>query len=357
MQSSKTKYEYDARNRLARVTANYNGTPGTWNGIALNDSDVVVQYTYDGDNNMLTSTAPFRGLETPATTSFQYDSANRLVTVTAPAPASGQSQPTSTYTYDALGRSISFQDPNGGAFNMNYDSRDNLTKQTGPNGWSASTTFTKADFVSSLTDANGKQTDYLYDAAGRLIQIIDPLVTGEATRGTRQFQYDVISNVTSMIDQENRVTNYTYNSRRWLYESIAPYPDASNTSTGRPTTTTTYFANGQVKDTTEKITSTDSRTTQYAYDGAGRLFSITAPPNSSNTSGVTRYHYDGLGQLDSVTDARNFATTYAYDGMGRLFRTTSPAPTSGATQPEAVNVYNSRGNVILQKDPEDRRST
>src|SRR5207244_4912893 len=85
--NSTTTYEYDAQNRLTRITAPDNG---------------ITQYTYDGNGNLLT-----RMDAKNHTTTYTYDIGNEQTSVTSP---TGQKW---TYAYDAEGNLVSTVDANG----------------------------------------------------------------------------------------------------------------------------------------------------------------------------------------------------------------------------------------------------
>ncbi len=63
-----------------------------------------------------------------------------------------------------------------------------------------------------------------------------------------------------------------------------------------------------------------SNPTNYSYDNNGRIASITAPMEHTQTFG-----YDDAGQRTSVTDALGRVTSYDYNAAGRLASLTDPA--------------------------------
>ncbi|GHJ29711.1 hypothetical protein TPA0910_41440 [Streptomyces hygroscopicus subsp. sporocinereus] len=74
------------------------------------------------------------------------------------------------------------------------------------------------------------------------------------------------------------------------------------------TTTYTYTPRGELK----KVTDPAKNSWTYAYDLLGRLTRATDPDKGTSTS-----VYDDRGQLTSTTDARDTTLAYVYDGLGR----------------------------------------
>jgi RHS repeat-associated protein len=96
------------------------------------------------------------------------------------------------------------------------------------------------------------------------------------------------------------------------------------------------------------ISSTDeeSRVTQYGYDAASQLTSVTDALNQ-----ITRYAYDLSGNKVSQTDANNRVTTYVYDKLNR--RTSRTLPLS---QVETMN-YDFVGNLTSKVDFNGKTTT
>lgn len=78
-----------------------------------------------------------------------------------------------------------------------------------------------------------------------------------------------------------------------------------------------YAYDGEGRITT--ITDGAGQQTVRAYDALGRLIEETDP-----TGAVTRYGYDAADKLISVTDPRGLMTVYTYNGLGELLGQASP---------------------------------
>ena len=77
--------------------------------------------------------------------------------------------------------------------------------------------------------------------------------------------------------------------------------------------TLTYYPTGRLKN----VVDWNNRTTNYEYDGNGRLTKLIRPDGSIET-----YRYDALGQLIEQTDINGSKVinsfTYTYDTAGHI---------------------------------------
>ena len=126
---------YDALGRTTETIENYTGASETAT------SDVATQFTYDGDNNLLTVTADEPG-GAYQETEYVYgvttgggsaiDSNDLMAAEEQPDPTTGNPSGSleTTYTYDALGDVTSMTDPNGTTHQYSYDVLGRLTSDT-----------------------------------------------------------------------------------------------------------------------------------------------------------------------------------------------------------------------------------
>ncbi|MGH3579645.1 MAG: hypothetical protein ACRDU0_19105, partial [Mycobacterium sp.] len=104
-----------------------------------------------------------------------------------------------------------------------------------------------------------------------------------------------------------------------------------------------------------------TQTYGYAYDAAGNRTSMT------NASGTTQYGYDFASQLTSVTPPGQGATTYAYDaagnqankGVGATFSWNGLNQLTSASQNGATttNVFNGDGLRLSRHDSGDNSTS
>ena len=83
--------------------------------------------------------------------------------------------------------------------------------------------------------------------------------------------------------------------------------------------------------------------TSYAYDGEGRLASVTV--GADDAARTVSYTYGTRGNLASVTDALDRTTTFAYDDVDQLTAITRPDNTS------VRFAYDANGNMTLLTTP------
>jgi len=92
-----------------------------------------------------------------------------------------------------------------------------------------------------------------------------------------------------------------------------------------------------------QITDSAGRQITLAYDGSGRIISVSAPPGPR----TIRYAYDSSGNLVTVDDARGKRTTFTYDAAGRMLTGVDPEGITFVT-----NIYDDSGRVLQQSDGE-----
>lgn len=170
--------------------------------------------------------------------------------------------------YDGLGR-VQYQsnpywtasDPTFGQTQYNYDALGRLTQTTHPDNNHSTVSY--SNNCATYTDEAGNQRTLCSDGLGRLNYVADP-------DGTTHYHYDVLNDLTCVIQGAG---------------------DDPNCATGQ-----------------HRV---------YNYDSLGRLSQETNPE-----SGTTYYSYytsgPGTGDLYQRTDARNITTTYYYDALHRL---------------------------------------
>lgn len=173
------------------------------------------------------------------------------------------------------------QYPDGTTTSQGYDIQPSTT------GW-----------VNSTTDPAGVTTQYIYDDAGRLDQLITSAVDPQ-TQQTLQ-----------------HVTNYNYDAANRLIDSFDPFPSGNRTSF-------TYYPTGQMQTSTSWLNGTTGYTTTYDYNLAGEQISV-----EDANGHVTQYQYDERGLLKKTIyppaplDTGEVATSQTYDALGRLVTAT-----------------------------------
>lgn len=295
-----TTMTYDLENRLTRITdADGNYIKYTLNALGHR---LTTEYYKTGDILVRTSNAVFDDLNRQEqiigalnqTTTYTYDVQGNRITAT-----DALGRPTTIYTYDTLSRLTSITDANAKDTAYEYDDRDQLR------------------FV---TDPVGLVTEYQYNELGQLTQLISP------DTGVTEYTYDLVGNRATQTDARNITVTFEYDAVNRITKKI--YPDASLN------VTYTYDAGengigklGTMQDK-EGITS-------YGYDERGNLVSRNRFTNTKFY--LTQYGYDINDRLTSVTYPSDRVVTYVRNNLGQVDSVTT-TPSGGAEQTIASNL-------------------
>ena len=287
-------------------------------------------------------------------------------TQTVPYATTGQTR-TWTYTWNGNGRLLSINGPKGVDVNgkddvttFTYDSGGNL--QTATNALGQMTQFANYDAngrPGKMTDPNGIDTLYVYDALGRLTSATVKSPVSPSGDATTTFEYDVEGRISAITSPATAKVSIDHDLAGQVTAIRIPNGDKI-----------TFTRDGMGNVTDQQATRGDGllmREISRTFDGLGRL--LTETLGAGRTSSVA---YDKLGNITSVTSARSNATTMAFDGLNRLI--SSVAPDTGAqttsydlfdrpssfTDPHAVQttyVRDGFGDVIQEISPDRGTST
>ena len=316
-----TTATYDALNRLLTET----NAVGTTSHVYSNWQDVV--------------TDPAGKIKT-----FTYNAQGALVNVIEQV---GTSQYTTTYTVDG-DRLTTIQDASSNTASFTYDGRGlQLTAQ---------------DLHAPIDTTFGSSTNS-YDDNGQMITLVD------ANGNTITQQYDELKRLTSKDDAATSTADeaYTYDTCTQGVGRLCSVTVGSDVSTSYQ-----YDARGRITSENKTIAGT-SYTTNYTYDRAGNILTLTYPDNS-----VTTYTYNSAGQPATVSfyDGRSrststivSATSYAPTGRpssitagsgsvtnltydaAELYRLTNKTTTNGSTTLQNLTYdYDAIGNITSIAD-------
>jgi len=339
-------------------------------------------------------------------------STNDLSTALNSWPPSSNDRTTLSF-YDALGRLRYVQDPEGYVTEQRYDQNDRLTKTI---RWPGQQPFTSSSTVSSISlalgttpsataavesyayDAGGllvdqwdaanvqthydrnafgdawqvtraygtadaEQSNYLRDAAGRVVNI------WHASQQTQTgFGYDGVGNLISSYDENNHFTSRTYDAlgrllsekdhlNNYTYYEYNAFGAVTKVTDPRNNSTYSYYDKlGRVivqRDAEDYVTET-------SYSAFGDVASVTRRANrATNTAAVgtlptvtanagdatTSFQYDKLGRLTKTTDALGYYDLYTLNAFGE--RTSVRNKLGGVTR----YAYNRDGQVTLETSP------
>lgn len=216
-----------------------------------------------------------------------------------------------TSVTDELGRITLYDiDPNNG----NMLSTTRVVGEVGGNDDEiTSYTYTSDGQIDTMTDANGRVTDYDYNDFGRLIKTT--FAVGTVDEAVQQFEYNAAGNLTAFIDENNNRTEYEYDELNRLIKTT--YAKA---------TTEEAVETFEYDDAGNQIATVDANNnrTEYEYDKMNQLVkTIEADPDGGGplAAPITTYEYDSSGNLTSVVDPLKQETRYRYDSRDRLIET------------------------------------
>jgi len=307
-----TTFSYDATGNLLTKTITAGGQTRSWT------------YTYNSYGQVLTVDGP--RTDVADVTGFSYDAAGNLATIT-----NALGDITKITRYDADGRPLTFQDPNGLVTTLAYDAKGQLTsravgqeltayeyyptnqlkKVTLPDGSFLNYSYNDAHQLTSIADALGNRIDYTLDLAGN--------ITGENV-------YDTTNNL-------KRTIAHTYDAVNRLAQNIG--------SLGQ-TTIYDHDANGNVTGTTDP----NHFKTTNGFDALNRLATSIDPDN-----GTTNIDYNQDDSVAEVTDPRGIVTSYGYDGLGN--QTAVQSPDGGTT----TRTFDTAGNIKTSTDARGKTTT
>ncbi len=298
---SQVSYAWNAQNRLASVTRT------NLTGIGTVNQTLTTTYAYtlygNGMVQSMTVTQPSPNGSDHAT--YAYDAYGNLTSVT-----DGLGHVTTYSGYNALGEVGKIVGPNGDETDYTYDARGRVaSKTTHPNGTTATWTYAYDGFglLSQINAPDGEVTTWSRDAEMRVKTITHNDKDGTSTEN---FAYDANGDITSDViargSDIGKATSYVYNALGKVYQIKGSHGQVL---------TYGYDGNSNVLSVTDAL----SHTTRYTYDALNRVVDVT-----DAAGGVTAYTYDAGDHVIHVTDPRGLVTGYAWDGLGQLWQQQSP---------------------------------
>jgi YD repeat-containing protein len=300
-QGHTTHYGYDALGHQVVVTdadgiTKYSAYDALGRVVATRDAlGHTTRYSYNAQGRQ-TTVVDANGVARHS----EYDAWGRQVGNVAnydpTAPPDQQTNVTTRYGYDALGRRAVITDANGHATRSVYNDVGQWVAEIDPLGHTTAYGYDVLGNRTVITAADGSVTTYHYDALNRLVEIRYP-------DAHIAYAYDVLGNRTAMTDTTG-VTTYVYDARSRLI------------TTTNPTTGTVGYRYDALGRRTHVIYPSGD-TVQYTYTPAGQQHTVT-----DWSGGVTVYTYTAAGRLAERRLPNGVITRHRYDRAGRLIELT-----------------------------------
>jgi YD repeat-containing protein len=400
----RTTVTFNASNLITQIQDH----SGQTTSLAYNGSKQLTQITLSCLKTSSTSTT-----QTPQTlirVRYEYDGL-RLIKVyvdlgdaTDALRDDGDSAPATktyvtTYSYDGTSLRVSQIDQSDGTqLKITYAqiSLDDWRVSELADGLGRKTFFSYylAERRTDAKDALGNITSYLYDAKGRLTQVVMPEVAG--VRDSVTYKYDANDNVASVTDGLGRKFQYIYDGKDNLIRSYDPLNDtiwrkygagnellvetrfadvdpdgptiydSSGNATSGAASPILFKATRYVYDANRNLRfmiGADGRVSEYAYDNKGNRVTAIAYNDPADL-----YNVAPLGPEDVITLATMVAwasnanrhkdktnrVEYMYDATGQITLTTrfdAVSPTGVGTGPhKAWTVYDNAGRLLIKID-------
>ncbi|MFI6164720.1 LamG-like jellyroll fold domain-containing protein [Micromonospora haikouensis] len=308
-------------------------------------------------------------------TKLGYDTAGNRVSVTSPPVPGYTSGRTTTMTYSTAttpavgggtvppGLPLTTVSAKGATQQTQYNSAGDAVRITDPAGLVTEFTYdgigrTRTKTVKAEAPVGDLTTTYTYDAAGQVIEQLDPPVLNQVTGATHTARttttYDADGNVTYRKVEDTtggdapRDSTSDYNLHGQLVKTVDAvgavtlfeYDDYGNTTrtvacATSPPPTSPCPAGDVLRAKTE------------TYDAAGQQLTTTITGADGTNTRVSSKAYYANGNLASDTDAMNWVTEYEYDYNDNVTKVTR---TDGVKRfVREQNSYDAIGNVITQR--------
>ena len=287
-------------------------------------SDAVETYTASGQ---------FISLQTRAglTTTLTYDTRNNLTKVTGPFGH------TLTFTIGANQRITKMTVPDGGVYSYAYDKFGNLVSVTHPDKTVRKYVYGNAtypNFLTGIIDENGSRfATWTYDTMGRAI-------TSEHAGGVELTSVAYATNASTVTDANGAAHTYNFETQFNVIKPISltgvPIPVLGGDAF-------TYDAKGFLSG----LTDYDGNVTGYTHNTLGEETSRTLGSSSALALTVsTTWHSTFHLPTQIVDGSRTF--TFVYDANGNLKSKTITAPSTNSTW---SYTYNASGQARTATDP------
>jgi|GEM_PF-3435530 len=268
-----TRYEYDEYGYPMIVTGPM-GHSTTFDYDNVGNQILVIdansnkkEYIYDLNDRLITEIISSTNCVDLLQTTYQYDGNGNLTQETDPYNNFTKS------TYDGLSRVIRVEDGLGVRASNEYDMVGNKFRKF---------------------DANGYRTTFIFDECNRIVEKRDHL------ENTMYYEYDPVGNATFITNARGHTIERCYNELNLIVKEIFPTPS-------RPEREYTYDSNGNIT----KVVNENEKESNYKYDSHNLLIF-----EKDAEGGETNYTYDLTGNWETTTDPLGNTVKYKYNKGG-----------------------------------------
>lgn len=319
-------FTYDDLGRTKTIVTPQGTTENTYNArgelIQISTPEGSINYAYD-----VKTGAKTRVWTLNSDIRYTYDAMNRLKTVEVHKRNGVElgTPEVTTYDYTKVGSRASISLPNGITTSYQYDSLNRLTNLTHKKADTLIASYTynllpagRRSAVTEVTPEGTSQINYTYDNLYRL--------TNETRTGvnpfTASYAYDINSNRTQKVETGNGITetiNYEYNANDQLLSEV---------SSANGTTVYTYDVNGSLTNKANE----GKFSYQYGYDLRNRLATanITRKEGTADVTITSSYAYNADGirtralqTINGITQNRYFLLDDGHTGYAQVFEETA----------------------------------
>ena len=368
-----TAFELDpAKGNLTKRTID-----GYEGGVPFPSAVRETVYGYDPTSGQLASIDP-PGFEASDATTTAYDEdRGSLIPLTREDPVVG----TTSFVHDDWNRQIRVIDPNAVVTDTVYDSLNRVVSVAqraldsgAPDAADLVTTYHYDCPAGTPEDGalpcrtfrdlrciqlpKGNGIEYLYDAAGRQVQIRRKADCDPATQPFERtvFALDVSGNRTSESFEVREGSDWIVKSATQNLYTTTCHVDKTTRGIGSASPSTTEYCYDRnnnlamVWDANHPRASFPSGSMTYEYDALDRMKTAIQPwGGSGGGTSSTSYRYDSQDHLRLVIDANSNMTTYETGDRDLMTEESSPV-FSGAANFTTYS-YDEHGNLALKTDP------
>ena len=298
--------------------------------VAKDTADVATtSYLYDGDNNVIQVTDPVGMV-----TSTSYDLLGRRSSMTVPSETANDLL-TTTYTYDTAARSVTVTYPDStSSLSIRDDLGRTITATNENDETIAYGYYLDTSWMSTLTDARQKETQWTYNDLGQMLTKTYPGTPVEKD----VYTYGSVQLLRTHTRPSGKIATYDYDDRNRVTGVEWTGPGLYESGEDQ---TFSYFIDGR-----PKAQSNGLATNVYAYETDGDLASIRQ--THSGGSWLVEYDHDDAGRLTDLSYPENAAghietVTHEHNERGQLARVYNPSTNS------ALATYHRRSDGLITR--------